>query len=388
MTSSVLLFLLCLALFVLSLVAVFIPTRLGFFLKKPTRISAFATYFCLSVLCLVASLVTHQPVTSPSPPVTQQPQPQAALGPEIPPVPAEKDRLAGEESLTPPAEKNTEKAKSIDPAAVSEEELDKAYWAYVDGIQKKFDQKKHKEIIALCTKVIGEAKEDVHLRAKAYLYRGDAYNIEGSRKKAAADTEKSIELDPKNYMAYWVLAGVRMHEGNLGEAERLTQKAVGLDPKNGSVGYIVMAEYVESEGKYELAAKYREKVLPYYDDPKKKEAALQKIETLRLKGHIITPATLWQAFHQNEVAAEDAYKNRRVALKGKISTITTGVFGAPEIAFAAGPYGMHQVQCDFPRDQRGVASKLRKGQTVTVSGVCRGMILQSMVSLHDCALMD
>ena len=88
----------------------------------------------------------------------------------------------------------------------------------------------------------------------------------------------------------------------------------------------------------------------------------------------VTPASLWKAFNENEVAAEDTYKGKVVNIKGAIKSIMTNSAGNPQVSFTVGRNVVHEVQCEFSKDARGEIGKLKKAQNVSIIGVCQGLV--------------
>lgn len=99
---------------------------------------------------------------------------------------------------------------------------------------------------------------------------------------------------------------------------------------------------------------------------------------------IMSAAALWKEFDNNEVAAEKAYKNKRVAIEGRISKIETSLMGYPEISFALDQYGLDTVKCQFSKKESDTIAGMAKGQKVVVIGKVTTFALGSMLNLDDC----
>jgi tetratricopeptide (TPR) repeat protein len=198
----------------------------------------------------------------------------------------------------------------------------------------------------------GEAKNDNEYGAYVYAIRGNVYWSQNNMEKALADAQKSVELNPKT-----------------------------------QAGYVVLGEVLRDTGKHEEGARAIERAAANVENAEQKKRLLLFADNMRQSGRAISPAVLWKAFDDNEVAAEDAYKNKNVALRGKINSITTGITGNPEINFAVDQIGINTVVCEFDKEARPQIATLKKGQQVLLAGTCRGMTMGS-VFLSKCRIVE
>jgi hypothetical protein len=92
----------------------------------------------------------------------------------------------------------------------------------------------------------------------------------------------------------------------------------------------------------------------------------------------ITARELERAYDANEVAADNAYKGRVLAVSGNVSSIDKGIFDEVIVRLAAGsPYD--SVLATMNASEAGTAAALRKGAHVTVRCVGKGMTIGSPV---------
>lgn len=98
----------------------------------------------------------------------------------------------------------------------------------------------------------------------------------------------------------------------------------------------------------------------------------------------ISAVKLFRDYDANEVAADEKYKGKTLAVTGIIGGIGNDVFNDPYISLNIDI--LQDVNCYFDEDNKSVISKLRKGQKVTIIGVCKGKSLNIMVRLSDCKL--
>lgn len=91
---------------------------------------------------------------------------------------------------------------------------------------------------------------------------------------------------------------------------------------------------------------------------------------------------LWAAYDANEVAADNAYKGRVLAVTGKVVSIEKGILSEILVKLAAdGPYDY--VIATMDKSQASAAAALSKGTRLTVLGKGNGMIIGSPM-LADC----
>lgn len=185
--------------------------------------------------------------------------------------------------------------------------------------------------------------QDADFKGYVHALRGHAYWLKDDTKKARADAQKAIEANPQT-----------------------------------ELGHIVMAEALASEGKLEESATEYDKAAGNSQDNDRREGLKQAAAKMRTHANAIPAATLWKDFDANEVAAEDKYKGKVIAVKGTISSITTSPMGYPQVTFSGDKYGLNNVVCEFSKDDKGQIAKLKKGEKITLTGTCQGMVIKSV----------
>ncbi|MEX0966677.1 MAG: hypothetical protein WD077_05530 [Bacteroidia bacterium] len=100
----------------------------------------------------------------------------------------------------------------------------------------------------------------------------------------------------------------------------------------------------------------------------------------------LSATQLFKAYDDNEVAADDKYLDRKLMVHGVIEDIGKDIMGDPYVSL--GVDYLQSVNCYFSDDNMNVISKLRKGQNLTVIGVCKGKTLNISVSLNDCIIWE
>ena len=96
----------------------------------------------------------------------------------------------------------------------------------------------------------------------------------------------------------------------------------------------------------------------------------------------ISARDLYSAFEQNEVAADNKYKGKKLAVTGVIEDIGNDILNDSYITLKTGNL-IGDVQCYL--DKKEVA-KLSKGQVITVIGKCTGLF--GNVGLKNCRIID
>jgi len=99
----------------------------------------------------------------------------------------------------------------------------------------------------------------------------------------------------------------------------------------------------------------------------------------------ITPEKLYSDYEVNEVAADEKYKGKTVALTGTISNIGKDVLDKPYISFEK-DY-LKSVTCYFSGNDVKQIARLEKGQTIIITGNCRGLTLTNVVMM-DCKIVE
>ncbi len=95
----------------------------------------------------------------------------------------------------------------------------------------------------------------------------------------------------------------------------------------------------------------------------------------------VTASILYGEYSANEVAADNKYKDRVIAVSGIIQNIGKDVLDNPYIV--VGGHGiLDGVQCTFPPNPNSPVASVHKGQSVTVKGKVAGKM--GNVLLNEC----
>lgn len=223
----------------------------------------------------------------------------------------------------------------------------------IDGVMAKleplFAKKKYDQIIKEAEKAVASLKDSQNQeKAACYTYIAEAWYAKGDKARAYAALERIA--DPESEIYVLVRASFKTRDGQ------------------------VRAAFDECR-----AAATRM-------DAQKRPLVEKKCRQIYAKMRLVSAKVLWDAFNTNAIAAEDAYKGKLVAVEGKISKIGTSPMGYPELTFAIDGFGLKSVRCQFSKEARPEIAKLKKGQSVTVGGLCKGFVMDSQVSMDSCEL--
>ena len=98
----------------------------------------------------------------------------------------------------------------------------------------------------------------------------------------------------------------------------------------------------------------------------------------------LTANQLYRAYNENEIAADKKYKNKKLAVTGIVSDISE-VWGKVSVDLKVGSrYDFTTIKCSI--DDKDVVAALRKGQKITVIGICDGLTANLYIGLNDCKI--
>ena len=190
------------------------------------------------------------------------------------------------------------------------------------------------------------------------------------------------EPDSVKFYIYLYLMIPAIDEKNTEEALAIAREAYEKMPSSG-YGHLIMGLVLEETNKKDEARGYYITGLNIIG----KDSLSPFLLKTTAEAISLSPAALWQAFDDNEVAAEDAYKGKIIAVTGKISAITTNMSGEPQVAFSVDQYGLNQVLCMFDKQDRSVIAGLKKGQQVLIAGTCNGFLIKNVI-LRKCWVVE
>lgn len=103
---------------------------------------------------------------------------------------------------------------------------------------------------------------------------------------------------------------------------------------------------------------------------------------------VVRVPKLVDAYSENEVAADLAYKGKRVIVSAVVDAIRKDAADQPFLSLSAGSGpALRSLHARFPESSQADLALVKKKQQVTVSCVVRGMLLSQPV-LTDCSLLN
>ncbi len=91
------------------------------------------------------------------------------------------------------------------------------------------------------------------------------------------------------------------------------------------------------------------------------------------------------AYKNNEVRADNMYKNKYIKVTGYVDSVKKDLFGGLFITVGTGRrFEIPQIQASFDDSQNSVLSQLRKGQQITVVGKVEGLMMN--VQMKECII--
>lgn len=180
-----------------------------------------------------------------------------------------------------------------------------------------------------------------------------------------------------------VVAQAYADMGQHDKAMQICADALKLEPTD--VAYATKGNLLMAQKDYAGAYDSFKQALTVAHNEKTKQALEAQVKRIRDKYLTVSSKTIYQDFEDNEVAAEDRYKDKKLFVNGKIAAITTDPMGNPCVSLDGGKDGFGKVVCVFPKDSRKEIGTLKKGQPVVIYGKCYGMTLQQ-VFIRDCSI--
>jgi hypothetical protein len=98
----------------------------------------------------------------------------------------------------------------------------------------------------------------------------------------------------------------------------------------------------------------------------------------------IAATALVAQYSANEIAADQQFKEKTIAVGGVVESIANDILGSPYLILAADQQGFRNVQAVFARNKASELAAISKGQFVEVQCRCKGLMMN--VQLDDCEL--
>jgi len=101
----------------------------------------------------------------------------------------------------------------------------------------------------------------------------------------------------------------------------------------------------------------------------------------------ISAEKLMKEYEENEVAADQKYKNKLIEVSGTIENIGKDLFENPYIALETDPedeFSLTLIQCGFKKSDEAQLASLIKGKKITLQGTGDGILLN--IQLKNCKI--
>ncbi len=117
------------------------------------------------------------------------------------------------------------------------------------------------------------------------------------------------------------------------------------------------------------------------EEPEYNNVSSENVSSEETTNYIEVSANdLWKAFSDNEVLAEKTYTGKNIKVTGVVSEINSGSFITTANVLLNVDNAMFScVQCNFQKKDVDKLAELKKGQTVTIIGVCSDLDLNVQV---------
>jgi len=109
-------------------------------------------------------------------------------------------------------------------------------------------------------------------------------------------------------------------------------------------------------------------------------ATEQKVEDKPIS---VTSSEYYKKYQENEVAADNLYKGKKILITGKIESINKDVTDDVYVSLSGEGEISFDVQCHL--SEPGKAAELKKGQKITILGTGEGMVI-GFPQVKDCSI--
>jgi hypothetical protein len=117
------------------------------------------------------------------------------------------------------------------------------------------------------------------------------------------------------------------------------------------------------------------------------EAGREELLNARVNAEQVTVDSLLMAYQQNEVAANQRFKDKFVAVAGQVEAISSGAFDNDLLVGISVPYYPGQLTASISSSQRDKVASLARGMLIAVNCTIRGKSLGAVIG-EDCLIVD
>lgn len=143
-----------------------------------------------------------------------------------------------------------------------------------------------------------------------------------------------------------------------------------------------VAETKELQDLASKASALRARIDPELEKLARAAAAEAAEAELKASSIVVSSSQLFNAYHANEVAADNEYKGKKLLVTGTVASVDKGAFGGLVLRLATANRFM-STMCRMQKSETDTLASLQKGERVRVLCTGSGMTLGSP-SLTDC----
>ncbi len=94
----------------------------------------------------------------------------------------------------------------------------------------------------------------------------------------------------------------------------------------------------------------------------------------------VTAQKLWNDYEDNEIAADEKYTGEYIKITGIVSDINSkDILTSANVLLRVEDSLFGCVQCNFNSEESKVLANIKKGQKITITGICGGLELYNVV---------
>ena len=207
------------------------------------------------------------------------------------------------------------------------------------------------------------------------LDEADKLYASGNQAEAVSKYKENHQFASSRPRIFQRIVEYELEQGHTAEAEKWVNKALDM---GASVSY----ENDAAKGLLAKATQERRELAAQREAARlareKAQRQRKDRETIR-----ITAPKLLAEYQANEVAADEAYKGKKLEVKGVVLKVAKDLLDDMYVTLKSGKeFDIFTVQCSFDDDHEEALAAVQPGAIVTIRGTCDGKL--GNVFLKDC----